>query len=111
MKHAIFALFACWACWVLFVCIMRLQMLRDAGQLTIGQKILGYPTLVVGLVLDVALNWLVCTVLFLEFPRETTVSARLWRHSNDDPGWRQKLALIIRQQLLDTADPRGIHRG
>lgn len=111
MKHAIYALLACWACWVLFVCIMRLQMLRDAGQLTIGQKILGYPTLVVGLVLDVALNWLVCTVLFLEFPREATVSARLWRHSNDEPGWRQKLALIIRQQLLDTADPRGIHRG
>lgn len=107
----IYTILAMWACWVMFVCIMRLQMLRDAGTLTLGQKIFGYPTLFIGLILDFFLNVILCSVLFLEAPTEWTVSARLWRHSTEGSGWRKKLALVLRTQLLDTADPKGVHRG
>lgn len=104
-------LLSIWMLWVFYVCVMRLKMMRDADKLTTGQKIFGYPTLLVGLFLDLAVNVVVCTIIFLEFPREWTVSARLWKHSNDKDGWRMKLALMLRTQLLDTADPSGIHRG
>ena len=106
-----YVLLGIWGLWVMFVCIMRLQMLRDAGTLTLGQKLLGYPTLAVGLLLDLLINVVVCTVLFVELPREFTVSARLWRHSNQVRGWRKRLALALRSQLLDSADPRGYHSG
>lgn len=109
--HIILTLAACWLLWVFYVCVMRLKMLRDAGTLTAGQKVLGYPTLLVGLLLDLAVNLVVASALFVELPREWTVSARLWRHSNDDGGWRKRLALWLRVQLLDTADPNGVHRG
>lgn len=102
---------SCWLCWVFYVCVMRLQMLRDSGTLTAGQKVFGYPTLFVGLILDVVLNLILCTIIFVELPREFTVSSRLWRHSNAEKSWRQKVALFIRTQLLDTADPRGYHKG
>ena len=87
------------------------HVVRDAGQLTTGQKIMGYPTLLLGLVLDFALNVVLCTLIFIELPREWTVSARLWRHSTQGSGWRKKAALLVRTQLLDTADPRGYHSG
>lgn len=109
--YAGYSLLAFWALWIMFVCVMRLQMLRDAGQLTTGQKVLGYPVLLIGLVLDLALNTVACTVIFLELPQEYTVSARLWRHSTEGDGWRRSFALFVRSQLLDTADPRGFHSG
>ncbi len=104
-------LLAVYLLWVHYVAVMRLQMVRESGQLTTGQKLLGYPALVVGLLLDLLVNVLVCTLLFIEPPREWTVSGRLWRHSNAAPSWRQKLALTLRSGLLDSIDPRGYHSG
>lgn len=111
LMHSALALLAIWLLWVMFVCVMRLQMLRDAGQLTLGQKLFGYPTLAVGLLLDCAINTIICTLIFIELPREWTVSGRLWRHSTLGEGWRKTLALLIRTQLLDAVDPRGYHSG
>lgn len=96
--------------WVHFVAIMHLMHMRDDGLLTRSQRAIGYTALAVGLVLDLALQVLI-SALFLELPREWTVSGRLWRLSNGAPGWRQRLALLLRTALLDTADPKGIHRG
>lgn len=99
-----------WFLWVFYVCIMRLKMVQDNAALTKGQKVFAYPTLVVGFVLDVVFNLIVCTLLFLEIPREWTVSARLWRHSNvEKDSWRKRVALAIRVELLDSIDPRGVH--
>ena len=96
--------------WLHFVAIMHLKHMRAAGILTRSQRAFGYPALVIGLLLDLAVQ-LVITLPFLELPREWTVSGRLWRLSNGKPGWRQKLALTLRTALLDTADPSGTHRG
>lgn len=94
-----------------FLAVMHLKDMRDAGKLTRAQEILGYHILFKGLVIDLVYHLIVGTVLFLDLPREGTLSGRLWRLSTGKPGWRQRLALPIRQKLLDSADARGIHKG
>lgn len=110
MTHVLAIIPAVWLLWVLFVAVMHLKELRDAGTLTKAQKVFGYPALFLGLALDVAVNAVVATVLFADLPREWLVSGRLWRLSQGD-GWRAKLATLVRSQLLDSADPSGVHKG
>lgn len=101
-----------WSLWIIYVAVMRLKQIRDAGQLTLAMKCLGYPTLALGLVLDCLVNLVLGSMLFLERPREWTLSGRLWRLSNDaSAGWRQRSALALRAALLDSIDPSGVHRG
>lgn len=100
--------------WVYFVAVMHLKHLKDDGKLTGGVKVMGYPALIVGLVLDLIVHIIIGSVLFLELPArsEWTLSARLWRLSNQDSNtWRKRLALFLRQSLLDPVDPAGIHKG
>lgn len=60
--------------------------------------------LVVGLILDVLLNWIYCTVAFLEFPREFLTTERIRRHKYFSLGWRQKQALWYCENLLTPFD-------
>ena len=105
-----YVLLAVYLLWLHFVAVMHLKHMRADGILTRSQRAFGYPALVIGLLLDLAVQ-LAITLPFLELPREWTVSGRLWRLSNGKPSWRQKLALKIRVALLDSADPAGIHKG
>ncbi len=100
-----------WVLWVFFTCTMRLKQVRDAGQLTTAAKVFGYPALGVGLLLDFMVNITVACLIFLELPKETTVSVRLTRLSKLDAGWRSRWALSIRKALLDNIDPAGVHQG
>ncbi len=111
--HLIFAAVAAiWPLWVIYVAVMRLQMVRDTVGLTLGQKVLGYPALLVGLALDLLVNVVVGSIVLLEPPQEYTLSARLWRLSNDPTEtWRRRAALWVRKELLDSIDPRGYHKG
>ena len=62
--------------------------------------------------LNVSMNYLVITVLFLELPRrkEPNVSARLLRHYRHGPdGWRKRLAGHLGRVWLDPFDPTGKH--
>lgn len=103
---------AIWPLWIIYVAIMRLQMVRDTVGLTLGQKILGYPALALGLILDGIVNIIVGSILLMEPPWEWTLSARLWRLSNDETEtWRRAAALWVRKELLDSIDPRGYHKG
>ena len=96
---------------MLYACVMRLKQVRDAGKLTLAMKVFGYPALFVGLAIDFVVNVVFGTLVFLQLPREMTLSTRLWRLSNGEPSWRQRWALWIRTQLLDSIDPSGIHKG
>ena len=108
----LYAPLACWLLWVFYVAVMRLKQVREAGQLTTAMKAFGYPLLVVGLVLDFAVNAVFGSLILLELPKEWTLSARLWRWSNDPyGGWRRKLATAVRVGLLDNVDPSGVHKG
>ena len=98
--------------WVFFTAIMRIEMVRDAKQLTPLSKFFGYQALAVGLVLDLIADWFIVSFILLEFPQETTVSARLhrWTHS-PDPSWRKTVCLFFRAGALDNVDPAGEHLG
>ena len=110
MMYAAIIISCVYLLWVHYVAVMRLMQVRDAGHLTTAMKAIGYPALVVGLLLDLIVNTVVATLIFLEMPKEWTVSARLTRHS-ESTGWRQRVAIAIRSALLDNIDPNGVHRG
>ena len=110
MTYALITLLCVYLLWVHYVAVMRLMQVRDAGHLTAAKKAIGYPALLVGLLLDLIVNTVVATLIFIELPREWTVSARLTRHS-ESTGWRQRVAVAIRTALLDNIDPNGVHRG
>ena len=102
-----------------FCAVMHYRDLRDAGKLKDFKylTVLAYVTLAVGLVLDF-IGQLLVSAVFMELPRfwgekkEWTVSARVWRLSNDpSAGWRYKVALFWRTQFLDPRDSRGTHSG
>jgi hypothetical protein len=95
--------------WLFYLAVMSLARARDAGAISIVAYRLGLPVLYFGLVLDVATNVLFASVLFLEFPHEWTVSARLTRLAGPGIGWRSSLARWIGTNLLNDFDTRGPH--
>jgi hypothetical protein len=102
----VFAAF--YALWIFYLAVMNLKRVRDLGLLSKTAKVLGYPVLVVGYLLDFILNVVVMTVILLELPQETTVSSRLKRHNNDQGGWRLAVVRWF-EPLLDPYDPSGDH--
>lgn len=108
MITALSSVLAVWLLYVFYSAVMHFKRARDAGQMGWPMKVLAYPALLVGLVLDALVNLTVCTVLFLEFPREWLVTSRLSRHAKAD-GWRGSIARWVCVHLLDALDPSGRH--
>lgn len=94
--------------WLFYLAVMNLKRAKDNGTLNPVALVLGYPFLIIGLILDLLVNVFVMTFLFLELPRETLVTARLKRLIKEG-GWRGKLAYLFCHYLLDTFDPSGSH--
>ena len=90
---------------------MRLKQVREAGKLTLAMKVFGYPALALGLAIDFVVNVVFGSLVFLQLPREFTLSTRLWKLSTGEDGWRKDWATWLRVNLLDAVDPEGIHRG
>lgn len=109
--YASICLAATYSLWILFLAVMNLKRVHDIGVISKIALRLGYPILALGFVMDAAVNIAVASVLFLELPRELTVTARLTRHIEQRPThWRGKLSMWIAINLLDAFDPNGIHR-
>jgi hypothetical protein len=102
-------LLALYVLWVAYVAVMHLDKINHEQGLNLPSKVLGYPLLVAAFVLDIALNWIVFTVLFLELPQELTVSHRLKRWNRTQTGYRKWLIVHIFEPLLDPYDKRGNH--
>lgn len=98
-----------YALWVFYLAVMNLKRVKDAGKLGKVALTLGTPVLIVGLVLDLLVNVLVMTILLLEIPQETTVTARLKRHKRESAGWRLRVTNWFASELLDHFDPSGTH--
>lgn len=94
--------------WVFYIAVMNIKRVSDAGKLTPFAKALAMPVALVGITVDIAANWLVFTVVLLELPKETTVTARLKRHHRESGGWRLAVVLFL-EPILDPFDPSGDH--
>lgn len=87
---------------------MNLKRAKDNGVITKTALNLGMPILIIGYLIDIAVNIVVFTMLFFEPPSELTCTDRLGRLANDG-GWRGKLANWFCRNLLDVFDPSGKH--
>jgi hypothetical protein len=108
IEYLVFSFATTYALYVFYAAVMNIKRVRDAGKLTIIGKVLGYPTLVVGLFLDLLVNVFVMTIVLLELPRELTVTARLKRHHKESTGWRLAVVKFF-EPVLDPLDPSGDH--
>jgi hypothetical protein len=102
------AILSVYGLWVFYMAVMNLKRAKDAGTLRPWARRFGGPVLLVGVLLDLIVNWLVFTIILLELPRETLVTARLKRHLKSQ-GWRRNVAYWFCSELLDTFDPSGAH--
>lgn len=93
---------------VFYAAVMNIKRVRDAGNLTKLGLAFGYPTLVIGLVLDLLVNVFVMTIILLEVPQELTVTSRLKRHNRESTGWRLAVVKFF-EPVLDPLDPSGDH--
>lgn len=94
--------------WLLYFCTMHWRNRARAATwewrkawyytLATGAAIPGYP-------IDIAYNWTIAIVLFLDWPREATLSSRLGRYLMTDTGWRYRAADWICRKLLHPVDP------
>jgi len=112
MIYALYALggfLLTYALWVFYLAVMNLKRVKDAGKLGKVALTLGMPVLFVGLLLDLLANVLVFSILLLEIPQETTVTARLKRHKRESTGWRLRVTEWFASELLDHFDPSGVH--
>lgn len=108
LAYLAIATLACYGLWVFYLATMNLKRVRDSGGLSPWALRFGYPVLFTGLLLDIAVNWFVVTLILLEWPRETTVTARLKRHNRESTGWRKAVVQFF-EPLLDPFDPSGNH--
>ena len=94
--------------YVFYCAVMNIKRVRDMGKLTKLGMAFGYPTLIIGLVLDLLVNVLVMTIILLEIPQELTVTSRLKRHNRESTGWRLAVVKFF-EPVLDPLDPSGDH--
>jgi hypothetical protein len=108
MTNVLIILGATYALFVFYAAVMNIKRVRDAGKLTWMGKVLGYPTLAIGLALDLFVNLTLMTIILLELPRELTVTSRLKRHNREGNGWRLAVVRFF-EPVLDPLDPSGDH--
>lgn len=101
---------ALYVLWGLFLAVMNLKQARDDQTLPRAALIGGMPLLFLGYVLDFALNVTLASLLFLEPPREKTLSQRFQRWSRQPPGRRQRIATQALLLFLHPFDRSGGHR-
>lgn len=90
--------------WLYYLAITNL--IKHRKQLSGFAKFNGYILVLVGLILDVSVNWIIGTIVFVEIPREFLFTERLQRHKKRPvSSWRHKLANWLCNNLLNPFDP------
>jgi hypothetical protein len=88
------------------MCLYRAKLNKT---ITKTALILGYPILLVGGLIDIALNITLFSLVFFEKPQDWMLTQRMARYRKTDLGWRGKLAIWMCNNLLNFADPSGQH--
>lgn len=110
MTYILYAFAAMYALWLFYLAIMNLKRAKDAGTMTKAALVFALPIAIVGYILDVVVNVTIGTVLFLDLPREVTLSSRMSRlYEPGSTAWRSRLAEWFARNLLNTYDPSGQH--
>lgn len=97
-----------YALYIYFCALTNLQRVYQANKLTLLGKCFAYPSVVIGVGIDVIVNTFIATVVFMEFPKEWTLSMRLKRYLETGSGYRLAVAKWI-EPVLDPLDPSGDH--
>lgn len=103
MIVVLYALGALYLLWLGFVLTMRVAHLWKT--LPWPARVLGLPAALFSWVLDVFLNLTLCTVVFVDLPREPTITQRLHRYQRERTDWRARLARWVCANLLNPFDP------
>lgn len=106
MTLAVLAVLALYALWLLFILAMSFK--RAWPQMGGIARAFAAPVIVLGFVWDTAVNVL-ATAVFLDLPRELTLSHRLKRYHQGRRNWRWRIADWICEHWLDQFDPDGDH--
>jgi hypothetical protein len=99
---------AAYLLFIFYLAVMNLKRVKDTVGLSTPVKVLGYPILFIGLLLDFIVNVFLVTFILMELPRELTVTSRFKRHNREGTGWRQAVARWF-EPILDPFDPSGDH--
>jgi len=88
--------------WLFYIAVMDMRSARDVGTLTTAAKVMGYPILFIGLGVDLLVNVFAATLVFLDLPKELTVTGHVQRLVDGKAGWRKTLALWFAVNLLNS---------
>ena len=109
MKFAAQVVIALYVFWLFYLAIMSLYRANMNKTITPQAKVLGWPVIVVGALIDFLMNVTLFSLVFLEKPKELLLTQRMQRHIKRGIGWRFKLSRWICQGLLNAFDPTGSH--
>jgi len=109
MKLTMQTIAALYIFWLFYLAVMSLYRANMTKTITPQAKFLGWPIIVVGAVIDCALNLTFFSLVFFERPKELLLTKRMQRHIKLGVGWRCKLSRWICQGLLNAFDPTGSH--
>lgn len=99
-----------WGGWAIYVLVMAIYRLHLAKKLTTAGYVLAAPFAAIGFALDVMGNFTLCLLLFMDWPREWTITGRLKRYLRGQKGWRYDVACWICTNALDPFDAQdGAH--
>ena len=92
---------------IIYVAVMKMREVQsEIFRLHWSVRWVCFLILFIGLVLDVLLNWLVLTFVFLELPREFLSTSRVIRHKYHSTHWRHDRALWFCVNWLTPFDER-----
>ena len=107
IELAVFSYISGVVLWVFYLAAMKLK--AHKKELTGTAKFFGYQVIFVGLVIDVAFNIVVGSILFMALPvGGLTFTSRLIHYKNSG-GYRGKVQKWFCGNLLDMFDPSGPH--
>lgn len=103
--------YAGYTLWVLFLAVMNLARVHQLGQLSKSIFYLSLPLLVVAFAVDITINIVLGTVVFLQLPhyKRLTLSARMDDLIRNGSGWRKRFAIWFVGTLLQPFDQTGQH--
>jgi hypothetical protein len=106
----LFMLWILWSLWILYVAMMNIKRVAAEQHMPLRVKLLVYPTMAMFEVVELVANLVVCTIIFLDWPRERHVSDRLRRYWRNPQrwGWRMHIVRFLKP-MLDPFDPAGPH--